>query len=447
QWLETFLQGYVGAVVLVSHDRAFLDNVTRRTVEITAGRIYDYRCPYSEYVAQMQARRVSQMAQLTAQQREVAQIEAFIERFRYKATKAKQVQSRVKMLERMERVKVDDVSVESIHFQFQPAPHSGKIVIETKGLGKNYDTTKVFSGVDMLVTSGSKIAFVGKNGEGKSTLAKIFVGEIHDYEGAFRLGAGVKLGYYAQNQAAMLDGDKTVFQTIDDIATGDIRPKIRNILGRFLFDEDDMDKRVRVLSGGEKARLALAKLLLEPSNLLVLDEPTNHLDMDSKDVLKSALLQYTGTLILVSHDRDFLQGLADTIYEFRNGSVHEFKGDIFEFLEYRKLQDLKQLEGDQAARCAAAGETVVSQSKMNYQQSKERERELRKRRNAVARIEEEVAALETSMAQKDAQLAANPATAGDPAFYQEYDALKRQLAERMEAWEAAVMELEAAQGA
>ena len=447
QWLETFLQGYPGAVVLVSHDRTFLDHVTRRTVEITAGRIYDYRCPYSEYVAQMQERRASQMAQLTAQQRQVAQIEAFIERFRYKATKAKQVQSRVKMLERMEQVRVDEVSTEAIHFQFRPAPHSGKIVIEAKGLGKGYDGKPVFGGLDMLVTSGSKVAFVGKNGEGKSTLAKIIVGEIRDYEGSFRLGTGVQIGYYAQNQAAMLNGDKTVFQTIDDIATGDMRPKIRNILGSFLFDEDDIDKRVRVLSGGEKARLALAKLLLTPSNLLVLDEPTNHLDMDSKDVLKNALLQYTGTLILVSHDRDFLQGLTDSLFEFRDGRVHNFKGDIFEFLEYRQLQDLKQLETSKRPSGTAAAAPAISQGKQSYEQAKERERQLRKLRGNVAKIEQEIEDIEAAMAQQDARLAADPSTAADPAFYQEYDALKKRLEERMEAWEHATIELEAAQGA
>ena len=341
QWLESYLASYRGAVVLVSHDRTFLDNITKRTIEITAGRIYDYKVPYSEYVVQMQARRASQMAQLSNQQREVAQIEAFIERFRYKATKSKQVQSRIKMLERMEEVTVDEVSTESIRFQFPPAPHSGKIVLEAKDLGKAYGDNRVFGGVDYLVTKGSRVAFVGRNGEGKSTMAKIIVGELRDYSGSFRLGQGVQIGYYAQNQAAMLNGEKTVFETIDDAAVGDIRPKIRSILGSFLFDDDDIDKKVKVLSGGEKARLALAKLLLTPCNLLVLDEPTNHLDMDSKDILKNALLQYTGTLIVVSHDRDFLQGLTDSLFEFRDGGVHEFKGDIFEFLEYRKLEHLK----------------------------------------------------------------------------------------------------------
>lgn len=432
QWLENFLCNYPGAVVLVSHDRTFLDNITKRTIEITAGRIYDYKCSYSEYVIQMQERRASQMAQLTAQQRQVAQIEAFIERFRYKATKSKQVQSRIKMLDKMEMVQVDEVSTESIHFRFQPAPHSGKIVIEAQHLGKAYGDLQVFDDVDFLLTSGSKVAFVGRNGEGKSTLAKIIVGDIQDYTGSFRLGTQVQVGYYAQNQAAMLDGEKTVFQTIDDIATGDIRPKIRNILGSFLFDSEDCEKKVKVLSGGEKARLALAKLLLTPSNLLVLDEPTNHLDMDSKDILKNALLQYTGTLVVVSHDRDFLQGLTDMLYEFRDGAVHEFKGDIFEFLEQRKAT----LEAS-APRVTAAETKNQKEGRQAYEQSKDRERELRKLRNAVEKIEKEIESLESQIAEKEAVLASGSAQDAD--FYAQYQSLKDQLDERMEAWEMATI--------
>ncbi len=432
QWLENFLCNYPGAVVLVSHDRTFLDNITKRTIEITAGRIYDYKCSYSEYVIQMQEHRASQMAQLTAQQRQVAQIEAFIERFRYKATKSKQVQSRIKMLDKMEMVQVDEVSTESIHFRFQPAPHSGKIVIEAQHLGKAYGDLQVFDDVDFLLTSGSKVAFVGRNGEGKSTLAKIIVGDIQDYTGSFRLGTQVQVGYYAQNQAAMLDGEKTVFQTIDDIATGDIRPKIRNILGSFLFDSEDCEKKVKVLSGGEKARLALAKLLLTPSNLLVLDEPTNHLDMDSKDILKNALLQYTGTLVVVSHDRDFLQGLTDMLYEFRDGAVHEFKGDIFEFLEQRKAT----LEAS-APRVTAAETKNQKEGRQAYEQSKDRERELRKLRNAVEKIEKEIESLESQIAEKEAVLASGSAQDAD--FYAQYQSLKDQLDERMEAWEMATI--------
>ena len=440
QWLENYLSTYFGAVVLVSHDRTFLDHITKRTIEITAGKIYDYHVPYSEYVEQMQARRASQMAQLTNQQRQVAQIEAFIERFRYKATKSKQVQSRVKMLEKMDEIVVDEVSTESIRFRFPPAPHSGKIVLEANNLGKAYGDNQVFDKVDFLVTSGSRLAFVGRNGEGKSTLAKIIVGEINDYTGSFRLGHQVQIGYYAQNQAAMLDGEKTVFETIDDAAVGDIRPKIRSILGSFLFDNDDIDKKVKVLSGGEKARLALAKLLLTPCNLLVLDEPTNHLDMDSKDILKNALIQYEGTLIVVSHDRDFLQGLTDSLFEFRDGAVHEFKGDIFEFLEYRRLDHLKDLEIQK--RVVASQPQQVSQNKLNYQQSKERERELRKLRVNVEKIEGEINVLESKIAEKEAQLAAGGQESTDVAFYAEYQQLKDELELRMGEWEEATIALE-----
>lgn len=434
QWLENYLATYSGAVVLVSHDRTFLDNITKRTIEITAGRIYDYKCPYSEYVVQMQERRASQMAQLTNQQRQVAQIEAFIERFRYKATKAKQVQSRVKMLERMEKISVDEVSTESIHFTFPPAPHSGKIVVEAKGLGKAYGDNQVFDGVDLLLTAGKKVAFVGRNGEGKSTMAKIIVGDINDYTGSIKLGAGVQMGYYAQNQAAMLNLDKTVFETIDDIAQGDIRPKIRNILGSFLFGDDDIDKKVKVLSGGEKARLALAKLLLTPSNLLILDEPTNHLDMNSKDILKNALLQYTGTLIVVSHDRDFLSGLTDELYEFRDGAVHEFKGDIMEFLDAAK-------EESPAAKASTPSKvSTPSSSKQAYEQSKERERERRKLQNAVKQKEQEIEALEAEIAAKDAILATGEAQSQQ--FYKEYQSMKDLLEQKMQEWEDAVIAAE-----
>jgi len=442
QWLENFLQTYPGAVVLVSHDRTFLDNITKRTIEISARRIYDYKCPYSEYVVQMQERRASQMAHLTAQQREVAQIEAFIERFRYKATKAKQVQSRIKMLERMDEVQVDEVSTEHISFRFPPAPHSGKIVIEAQHLGKAYGDHQVFDGVDWLLTAGKRVAFVGRNGEGKSTMAKIIVGDIHDYTGLFKLGHQVQIGYYAQNQAAMLDGEKTVFQTIDDIATGDIRPRIRNILGGFLFDSEDCEKKVKVLSGGEKARLALAKLLLTPCNLLVLDEPTNHLDMDSKDILKNALLQYTGTLIVVSHDRDFLQGLTETLYEFRDGAVHEFRGDIFEFLESRKAA----LASSTSSTSSTSSSSLAAKqaAKAAYEQSKDRERELRKLRTAVEKIEKEIESLESQIAEKEALLASG--TAQSPDFFAEYQSLKDTLDAQMDAWEQATVALAEAEG-
>lgn len=437
QWLESFLSTYPGAVILVSHDRTFLDNITKRTIEITAGKIYDYKANYSEYVVLMEERRNSQLSALNNQQKEITQIQNFIERFRYKATKAKQVQSRVKMLEKMDKISLDEVSTESIHFQFPPAPHSGKVVIETEHLYKAYGDKQILNDLNFIIPKGSKTAFVGKNGEGKSTLAKIIIGEIDDYSGIFKLGHQVSIGYFAQNQAALLDGEKTVFDTIDQIAVGDIRPKIRNILGSFLFDEDDIEKKVKVLSGGEKARLALAKLLLTPCNLLVLDEPTNHLDMNSKDILKNALLQYTGTLIVVSHDRDFLQGLTDTLYEFKNHTIKEFKGDIFEFLEYRKIEDLQALETEKRA-ITEKNTPTISQNKLNYEQSKQRERELRKLRSIVEKIEIEIETTEREIAQKDEILASNPQSiANEPNFYTTYENLKNKLEQLMEEWEKA----------
>lgn len=442
QWLENFLSTYTGAVILVSHDRTFLDNITKRTIEITAGKIYDYKANYSEYVVLMEERRSSQMSALTNQQREIAQIQSFIERFRYKATKAKQVQSRIKMLEKMDKVSIDEVSTESIHFQFPPAPHSGKVVVEAEHLRKAYGDKVILNDLNFIIPKGSKTAFVGKNGEGKSTLAKIIIGEINDYSGVFKLGHQVSIGYFAQNQAALLDGEKTVFDTIDQIAVGDIRPKIRNILGSFLFDEEAIDKKVKVLSGGEKARLALAKLLLTPCNLLILDEPTNHLDMNSKDILKNALLQYTGTLIVVSHDRDFLQGLTDSLYEFRNRAIKEFKGDIFEFLEYRKIENLKALEIEKKAVTEKATATV-SQNKLNYEQAKQRERELRKLRGNVEKIEKEIAETENEIAKKDEILSADPQSiVSDTNFYSDYESLKAKLDTLIEEWEKATEALE-----
>ena len=442
QWLENFLSTYTGAVILVSHDRTFLDNITKRTIEITAGKIYDYKANYSEYVVLMEERRSSQMSALTNQQREIAQIQSFIERFRYKATKAKQVQSRIKMLEKMDKVSIDEVSTESIHFQFPPAPHSGKVVVEAEHLCKAYGEKQILNDLNFIIPKGSKTAFVGKNGEGKSTLAKIIIGEIDDYSGMFKLGHQVSIGYFAQNQAALLDGEKTVFDTIDQIAVGDIRPKIRNILGSFLFDEEAIDKKVKVLSGGEKARLALAKLLLTPCNLLILDEPTNHLDMNSKDILKNALLQYTGTLIVVSHDRDFLQGLTDSLYEFRNRAIKEFKGDIFEFLEYRKIENLKALEVEKKTVTEKATATV-SQNKLNYEQAKQHERELRKLRNNVEKIEKEIEETEKEIAQKDELLSADPQSiASDTNFYSDYENLKAKLDTLMEEWEKATETME-----
>ncbi|MEE1000389.1 MAG: ABC-F family ATP-binding cassette domain-containing protein [Bacteroidales bacterium] len=447
QWLENFLRSYYGAVILVSHDRTFLDNITTRTIEITAGKIYDYKTNYSEYVKLHAERMEQQQSRLNNQQKQIAQTEKFIERFRYKATKSKQVQSRIKLLEKMDKIEIDDMDTSSIHFRFPPAPHSGKVVLETELLNKNYGEKIVLKEVNILIEKGEKVAFVGKNGEGKSTLSKIIVGEIESSGGVCRLGHAVSIGYFAQNQAALLEGEKTVFETIDEVAVGDVRTRIRNILGSFLFDENDIEKKVKVLSGGEKTRLALAKLLLEPVNLLVLDEPTNHLDMLSKDILKMALMQYDGTLIVVSHDRDFLQGLTDTIYEFSHHKVKQFKGDIFDFLQTKKIADLDDLN-QKSQQNKAKSEVVVTQSKQDYLKNKERESGLRKIRNKITSCEQEIETLENKLKQMDDSLASSDFAnqiSDMNKFYTEYEEIKKQLSERMNEWEELQINLEEAE--
>lgn len=447
QWLENFLRSYYGAVILVSHDRTFLDNITTRTIEITAGKIYDYKTNYSEYVKLHAERMEQQQSRLNNQQKQIAQTEKFIERFRYKATKSKQVQSRIKLLEKMDKIEIDDIDTSSIHFRFPSAPHSGKVVLETELLNKNYGEKIVLKEVNILIEKGEKVAFVGKNGEGKSTLSKIIVGEIESSGGVCRLGHAVSIGYFAQNQAALLDGEKTVFETIDEVAVGDVRTRIRNILGSFLFDENDIEKKVKVLSGGEKTRLALAKLLLEPVNLLVLDEPTNHLDMLSKDILKMALMQYDGTLIVVSHDRDFLQGLTDTIYEFSHHKVKQFKGDIFDFLQTKKIADLDDLN-QKSQQNKAKSEVVVTQSKQDYLKNKERESGLRKIRNKITSCEQEIETLENKLKQMDDSLVSSDFAnqiSDMNKFYTEYEEIKKQLSERMNEWEELQINLEEAE--
>lgn len=444
QWLENFLINYFGAVVLVSHDRTFLDNITKRTIEITAGKIYDYKASYSDYVQLLQQRRETQQSILSNQQRQIAEIEKFVEKFRYKATKAKQVQSRIKLIEKMELETIDEVDTSTIHFQFPKAPHSGKIVVEMKNVNKSYGEKQILKDVNIIIEKGEKIAFVGKNGEGKSTLSKIIVGEIRDYTGEYKEGHQVSIGYFAQNQAALLNPNKTVFETIDEVAVGDIRSKVRNILGSFLFSEDDIDKKVKVLSGGEKSRLALAKLILSPVNLLVLDEPTNHLDMDSKDILKNALIRYDGTLVIVSHDRDFLQGLTNTLYEFRNKHITEFRGDIFEYLEHRKIEDLKELEQGKTPQ-AQIKENQISENKLNYEKSKEAEKELRKIRNKIEKAEKEIENIEKEIAKMDSDLA-DPMQieklSKDQSFYDKYQEKKNLLTKTMQEWETLCLELE-----
>ena len=443
EWLENFLVNYFGAVVLVSHDKTFLDNITKRTIEITSGKIYDYKCPYSQYVIQLQERRETQASILNNQQKQIAEIEKFIEKFRYKATKAKQVQSRIKLIEKMELESVDEIDTSSIHFKFPPSPHSGKISLEINHLYKSYGDNHVLNDVNIIIKKGEKIAFVGKNGEGKSTLAKIIVGQIDDFRGECKLGHQLKIGYFAQNQAALLDGELTVFETIDYIATGDSRSKIRSILGSFLFDEDDIEKKVKVLSGGEKSRLALAKLILSPVNCLVLDEPTNHLDMDSKDILKTALIHFDGTLILVSHDRDFLQGLTDNLYEFRNRTITEFKGDIFEYLEHRKMEDLKELEKDEKGK--EDKQVIITENKINYEKNKEFEREIRKIKNQIQKTESEIESLEKEIEIIDQKLSDSKTSLellNDKTFFDNYQSLKDNLQKALEKWEELSIELE-----
>ena len=444
QWLEGFLSDYPGAVMLVSHDRAFLDNVTTRTVEIELGKIYEYKASYSEYVRQREVRLEGQMAAFNNQQREVRQIERFIERFRYKNTKSRQVQSRIKMLEKMEEIEIDQMDTSAIHFRFPPAPPSGKVVVEAENLSKSYGTKLVLENNNFAAIKGDRIAFVGRNGEGKTTLARIIIGTL-EHEGKMRIGYNVMIGYYAQNPSEMLDPELTIFDTIDRVAVGDIRSKIRTLLGGFLFGEDEIDKKVKVLSGGEKARLALAKLLLTPANLLVLDEPTNHLDMQSKDILKNALLQYEGTLILVSHDRDFLQGLTTKVYEFKDRKIREYIGDIYDFLESRKIRSLKELEQNNLKLSGSSTIGDISDNKQLYERKKQLERDIRKVSGQVEKSETEIHNLENLIKTLNERLS-------DPAklqtgedinqVYQRYTALQKDLDAEVENWERLNLELE-----
>ena len=448
QWLEEFLAGFKGAVVLVSHDRAFLDNVTRRSIEISQGKIYDYKANYSEYVLMREERMESQLATYNNQQRQIRQIERFVERFRSKSTKAKQVQSRIKLLEKIDLVEVDMMDESGIRFRFPPAPHSGKIILEGKKLKKDYPQRRVLNDLTFSVIKNDRIAFVGKNGEGKTTLSKVLTGQV-DFTGDLKFGHNVVIGYYAQNQSDYLDPDKTVFQTIDEIAVGDIRPRIKGILGGFLFSGDDIDKKVKVLSGGEKSRLSLAKLLLTPANLLILDEPTNHLDMHSKDVLKSALLQYNGTLIIVSHDRDFLQGLTNRVFEFRHGTMKEYIGDIYDFLEQRRLRTLSELEATQKKAAALASEDTVSQNKVNWEKRKENEKEIRKVKTLIGKCEAEIEQMEAQLKIKEGMMAAPEKYQKEiqnGSLYSGYEEVKRDLAREMKRWEELNYELDILEG-
>ncbi|MCF6240096.1 MAG: ABC-F family ATP-binding cassette domain-containing protein [Bacteroidales bacterium] len=439
QWLEDFLKNYRGAVVMVSHDRAFLDNISKRTIEISLGKIYDYRAPYSKYLQLRKERIEQQRAAYENQQKMIQDTEKFIERFRYKATKAVQVQSRIKQLEKLERIEIEEEDKASIQFQFPPAPHSGTIVVETENLSKRFGNLTVFENIDLVIERGEKVAFVGKNGEGKTTLSRIIVNEL-DYEGKLKIGHKVKIGYYAQNQDTLLDKNRTVFQTLDDIAVGDVRKNLRSILGSFLFSGDTVDKKVAVLSGGERSRLALAKLLLEPYNLLVLDEPTNHLDIRSKEILKNALLQYDGTLIVVSHDREFLDGLTEKLYEFRNKNIKEYRGGIYDFLKKRKLAQLKDIEKKNQSK-ATQKQEKASEQKLDYLKRKEIERNRRKIINKIEKAEAEISNIEEKIAKAD-ELLSSGKTIENPDFYTDYEQLKQQLELEMQNWENLQTELE-----
>ncbi|WP_296122925.1 ABC-F family ATP-binding cassette domain-containing protein [uncultured Bacteroides sp.] len=454
QWLENFLSTRANAVVLVSHDRAFLNNVTTRTIEITCGRIYDYRVKYDEFVALRKERREQQLRAYENQQKQIQDTEDFIERFRYKATKAVQVQSRIKQLEKIERIEVDEEDNSSLRLKFVCSSRSGNYPVICEGVGKAYDEHVVFHDVNLTINRGEKVAFVGKNGEGKSTLVKCIMGEITDYTGKLTLGHNVQIGYFAQNQAQLLDENLTVFDTIDRVAVGDIRLKIRDILGAFMFGGEASDKKVKVLSGGERTRLAMIKLLLEPVNFLILDEPTNHLDMRSKDVLKEAIRDFDGTVIIVSHDRDFLDGLATKVYEFGGGLVKEHLGGIYDFLQKKQIESLNELQkspslsasptaGKAVSGSSGAEPAQPSAAKLSYEEQKELNKKLKKLERCIADCEAEIEQTESAIAILEAKMA-TPEGASDMSLYEQHQKLKEQLDRVMEEWDAASVELEEA---
>lgn len=442
QWLENFIATRANAVILVSHDRAFIDNTTFRTIEIELGHIYDYKAKYSDYVVLRQERREQQLRAFENQQKKLADTEAFIERFRYKATKAVQVQSRIKQLEKVERIEVDEVDTAMLSLKFPPAPRSGSYPVIVEDLTKRYGAHLVFEHATFTINRGDKVAFVGKNGEGKSTLVKCIMNEI-DFEGKLQLGHNVKIGYFAQNQAQLLNENMTVFDTIDYVAQGDIRTKIRDILGAFMFGGEASEKKVGVLSGGERSRLAMIRLLLEPVNLLILDEPTNHLDMRSKDVLKEALKEFDGTVIVVSHDREFLDGLVDKVYEFGNKRVVEHLGGIYDFLERKKMDNLRELERSAQidSETSQQEEVKITENKLSYEARKEQAKVIRKVEKAIAECEAYISKTETRISEVEAQLA-TPEGAANTALYTEYGNLKKDLADAMDKWAELTQELE-----
>ena len=435
QWLEDFLKNNASALVLVSHDRAFLDNVTTRTIEITLGRIYDYNAPYSQFRILRQERHEQQVRAYQNQQKMIQETEDFIERFRYKATKAVQVQSRIKQLEKLERLEVDLEDNSRLSLRFPPAPRSGDFPVIVDDLRKDFGEHTVFQNATFTIRRGEKVAFVGKNGEGKTTLVRCIMGQL-DYMGTLKIGHNVKIGYFAQNQAALLDGELTVFQTIDYVAVGDIRTQIRNILGAFMFGGEASEKKVKVLSGGERSRLAMIRLLLEPCNLLILDEPTNHLDMQSKDVLKTALKEFNGTVICVSHDRDFLDGLVDKVYEFGGGKVREHLGGIYDFLRSKRIDSLQELErkNDEAMRQKGnEAKTESSSAKLDYAAQKAAAAARRKKEKQIADIEAAIAKLELQQHEMETLLADVAQQTAEN--FQRYEHIKREMEQRLYEWE------------
>lgn len=447
QWLENFLATKANAVVLVSHDRAFINNVTNRTLEISCGRVFDYKVKYDEYVRLRAERREQQLRAYENQQKEIADIKEFIERFRYKPTKAVQVQSRIKQLEKMVPIEVDEVDNSALRLKFPPALRSGGYPLICEGVRKAYGEHIVFHDVDLTIKRGEKVAFVGKNGEGKSTLVKCIMGEI-PFEGNLKLGHNVQIGYFAQNQAQLLDGELTVFDTIDRVAKGDIRLKIRDILGAFMFGGEASEKKVKVLSGGERSRLAMIKLLLEPVNFLILDEPTNHLDMRSKDVLKDAIRDFDGTVVVVSHDREFLDGLVSKVYEFGGGLVKEHLGGIYDFLQRKNIESLNDLQkpslSTSSTMVSSVEEKTGVSNRLSYEQQKEQQKKIRRLEKAVEQCEARIGELEAAVKMLEDQLA-TPEGAADVSIYERHGALKKQLDEAVNAWEEASLELEEAQ--
>ena len=432
QWLEEFLKTNGSTLVLVSHDRAFLDNVTTRTIEITLGRIYDYNVPYTQFKVLRQERHEQQVRAYLNQQKMIQETEEFIERFRYKATKAVQVQSRIKQLEKLERLEVDIEDNSRLSLRFPPAPRSGDYPVIAEDVRKDFGEHMVFQNATFTIRRGEKVAFVGKNGEGKTTLVRCIMGQL-DHMGTLKIGHNVKIGYFAQNQAALLDGELTVFQTIDNVAVGDIRTQIRNILGAFMFGGEASKKKVKVLSGGERSRLAMIRLLLEPCNLLILDEPTNHLDMQSKDVLKAALKEFNGTVICVSHDRDFLDGLVDKVYEFGGGKVREHLGGIYDFLRSKRIDNLQELERKGSGVQEVRSLESESAAKLDYAAQKAAAAARRKKEKQIADIEAAIAKLEQE--QKDMETLLSDVTQQTAENFQRYDHIKREMEQRLYEWE------------